>query len=152
MFALLDTHYVEIDDQDTYLLTAIKWHVMRGHKSPTVKYVAGNRGELLHRVILGLKPGDKRQVDHINRDGLDNRRENLRICTSAQNQANRGPNRNNSCGFKGVAWNKTKDAWQATIQVSGKSIYLGRFPTKEEAHEAYRQAATKYFGEFARCV
>jgi len=107
----------------------------------------------LHRVILALKLGrdlsEGEQVDHIDGDGLNNTRDNLRLATSAQNSANRGKQSNNTSGFKGVSWNKPRGKWRAQIRVGGNQIHLGMFTSKDEAHAAYCEAAEEYFGEFA---
>jgi len=73
-----------------------------------------------------------------------------RICSTAENGRNRGRQANNTSGYKGVTWRKDDNCWQAQIQINGKKIYLGRFDNPELAAEAYRQAAKKYHGEFAR--
>jgi hypothetical protein len=88
-------------------------------------------------------------TDHRNGNGLDNRRANLREATKSQNAANRGLDRNNTSGFKGVYWNKAERKWQAHIQVDGKKRTLGRFPDPEDAARAYDAAALDAFGEFA---
>lgn len=108
----------------------------------------------LARVILSRMVGRelKREefCDHINRSTLDNRRENLRLATNAQNQANKKVSSFSQSGLKGISYRKNRGHWRACIRVNGKEIYLGSFPTKEIAHEAYCQAAVKYHGEFAR--
>lgn len=97
----------------------------------------------LHRVLLGLKPGDRQIVDHINRNRFDNRRSNLRIVTSAQNAQNRSRARNNTTGFKGVRQvRKWFQGWAA-------GEYLGLFSTAEDAARAYDAIAKARFGEFA---
>lgn len=107
----------------------------------------------LHRVILSRVVGRplriNEHVDHINGDGLDNRRANLRVATAAQNQANRKIPISNTSGYKGVSWHKKDCKWQAKIKVNYRTIYLGTFSDPEEAHAAYIAAAKKYFGEFA---
>ena len=90
------------------------------------------------------------EIDHINGDGLDNRLVNLRPVTSHQNHANRhkiwGVSR-----YKGVNRSASKrNPWRAEIQVKGRSIYLGVFPSQEAAARAYDAAAREHFGEFAR--
>ena len=88
-------------------------------------------------------------VDHINHDSLDNRKENLRICTIAQNNMNRpGPQKNCKSGVRGVIWEKRWKRWQATIRVNRKQIYLGIFKELEAAKSAYAQANKKYLGEY----
>lgn len=90
-------------------------------------------------------------IDHINVPSTDDRIENLREASAPQNGANRGKNKNNRTGFKGVI--KIKDRpnnpFKATLCCNYKRHYLGSFPTAELAHEAYKKAAVKYFGEFA---
>jgi len=108
----------------------------------------GLRNKLLSRVIMGEPNG--KDVDHINRNPLDNRRENLRICTHQQNQYNRTKQSNNTSGFKGVSFNKEKQKFEARIGIDGKSKFLGYFDTAEKASECYKQAALKHHGDFAR--
>src|ERR1043165_3940616 len=94
------------------------------------------------------RPLEKHElVDHIDGNGLNNRRSNLRLATYAQSSMNRGRNIKNSSGYKGVDLKDGK--WRAEIQVSRKKVYLGRFSTPEEAYAAYCEAAKKYHGEFA---
>ena len=102
---------------------------------------------LLHRAILGLERGDGVHCDHRNRNRLDNRKENLRACTRAQNSCNRPPATRNLSGYKGVNWYRGK--WQAKIQKDGKQKYLGRFDTAELASEFYDLAAEMLHGEFS---
>lgn len=103
----------------------------------------------MHRQILGLEFGDKRQGDHIKTGHtLDNRRLNLRVSTQAQNKCNSRRYRNNTSGFKGVIRQKAR--WQARIRVNGTYIHLGCRDTPEAAHrELYVPASIKYHGEFA---
>jgi hypothetical protein len=92
-------------------------------------------------------------TDHINGDGLDNRRQNLRSCTHAQNFWNAQKQRQTCTSpYKGVTRrrNARLAPWQAAIRIDGKSHYLGSFPSEWEAAMAYNQAATEYFGAFAR--
>lgn len=100
----------------------------------------------MHRAIMDA--GHGQQVDHINGDGLDNRRKNLRFCTNSQNQQNRRFI-TSSTGFKGVTFNKGVGRYQAQIKINGRGIYLGIFPSAEEAAAVYDAAAIQHFGEFA---
>ncbi len=108
----------------------------------------GAVGIKMHRQILGVPSGV--QVDHRNHLKSDNRRFNLRLASDIQNKCNRGIQRNNSCGFKGVHFCKKQNKWRAMIRLNKKRFCLGRFQTKELAHAAYCDAAKKLHGEFAR--
>lgn len=96
--------------------------------------------------VYGEFPSDF--IDHINMDRSDNRIENLRIATRAQNSANTGSR--GLHGLKGVCWHKAAKRWSAFIKVNQKNIHLGLFDTAEAAHRAYCRAAEQHFGEFAR--
>jgi hypothetical protein len=102
----------------------------------------------MHRLILNAPKGA--DVDHINGNGLDNRRENLRICSRAENLRNRGIQRNNQTGYKGVCWNKSKNTYTAQIQYEKTTYRLGTYPSAKEAALAYDKAARRYFGKFAK--
>jgi hypothetical protein len=90
------------------------------------------------------------EIDHIDRDGLNNRRENLRVSTPSQNSQNSRKNSLNTSGFKGVFFQKGLGKWRAQIKTNGKRKSLGCFLSPEEAHEAYCRASDKYHGEFGR--
>jgi hypothetical protein len=99
----------------------------------------------MHNVITGLP-----YVDHIDGDGLNNRRANLRPADHHSNACNVGPKRSNTSGFKGVNRHRATGRWMAQIQVDGRRIYLGLFAAAENAAHAYDQAARIHHGEFAR--
>lgn len=99
----------------------------------------------MHRLIMNTPKG--MICDHINGNSLDNRKSNLRNCTHAENQRNRGKNKNNTSGYKGVS--PLSSGWVSNINVKGKRIYLGYFVDIIKAAEAYDVASLKYFGEFA---
>ena len=101
--------------------------------------------QLLHRFLTG---DAWRQVDHINGDGLDNRRSNLRLATHAQNMRNRREQTNNSSGFRGVSRHNRR--WRASISVGNKDRHLGYYDDPIEAARAYDAAALELSGEFAR--
>jgi hypothetical protein len=99
----------------------------------------------MHRFIMNAPKG--MEVDHRDRNTLNNQVSNLRICTRMQNSHNREKDIDNSSGYKGVRLHR--DKWQARIGINNTEICLGNFSTKEEAALAYNDAAIKYFGEFA---
>jgi hypothetical protein len=92
------------------------------------------------------------QIDHVNKNTLDNRRSNLRVCTVSENQMNRGKQKNNSTGFKGVNVDKRckRKKYRAKIAANKKTYYLGNFEKLREAGAAYEKAARQRHGKFAR--
>jgi hypothetical protein len=102
----------------------------------------------LHHIAFGEKPVDG-EIDHINRDSLDNRRSNLRLATHAQNMWNMAP-RPNREGFIGIRRQRGMKAWIARIAYNGSRLYLGQFETPEEAARAYDEAVLRLHGEFAK--
>ena len=102
----------------------------------------------MHRVVLGLDEGVI--CDHINHNGLDNRKANLRPATHSQNMCNR-PKRKTKCRskYKGVFWNDEKRKWQAQIKHKGRAIHIGYFDYEQDAAIAYDDYAIELFGEFA---
>jgi hypothetical protein len=100
----------------------------------------------LHRIIMGDPEG--LVIDHINRNPLDNRRENLRIVSIQENTMNQGISKNNKSGVAGVYRHKKNDKWAAQINIKNKRIFLGIFDTLEDARKARKDAEIKYFGEF----
>lgn len=142
-----------IDTADLPMVQAFNWRseICRT-KIYAVRYKSIGNGERawlrLHRVILNAPEG--MEVDHINGDGLDNRRRNLRLASRSENARNRGATAANTSGFKGVDYFKPTEKYRAYITVHGKRSYLGYFDTAEEAHAAYAEAARALHGEFAR--
>lgn len=141
-----------VDDNDYEYLNQFYWSVDgSGYPQRATKINGKRRPIRMHRDILKLV--GKEMADHADENKLNNQRENLRKCTKSQNTVNKGLLRNNTSGYNGVWFHKGKwrvKRWTAEIHVNGKKIYLGSYLTKEEGAFAYNQAATKYFGEFAR--
>lgn len=144
-----------VSDQDLDLLFLVNGVYFTNPES-TTPYVRLRDGKSVyaHRVIaermIGRKLLRTERVDHINGNGTDNRRENLRIASHAQNLANRDGWRNSSSKYKGVTFYKRDQKWQAKIAPHGKSIHLGYFEDEMEAAKAYNAAALQHFGAFAR--
>jgi len=144
-----------VDDEDFAELAQYRWHfAAAGYaaRKARVHEIGSSRHVIfyMHRLISKAKPGE--MVDHKNLNKLDNRRENLRIATEEQNHANKPVQRNNKLGVKGISFNRgsKKNPYIATIGYGKKHIYIGSFPTIEEASAAYCAEAQKAFGEFAR--
>lgn len=138
-----------VDDGDYEELSKYKWWAEKRGKHHIRYYarrkthVDGRRiNEFMHCTIMGHVG-----VDHKNGNGLDNRRENLRVATQAQNMANRRSNANSASSYKGVKLVNRR--WRARIKPDGKPIHLGYFDTAEEAARAYDWAAKRIYGEFA---
>ena len=143
--------YVALVDKDDFqTVAAHRWYAMKGDKFGNLVYAArkvGNQTILMHRQITEAAPGEF--VDHCNRNGLDNQRANLRVCTNSQNQANQTLRAAKAQSrFKGVR--RSYRRWAAQIEVMGKTIYLGTFGSEESAARAYDDAARQHFGDFAR--
>jgi len=100
----------------------------------------------MHRVIMNAPAGS--EVDHKDHNTLNNRRSNLRFCTSTQNSQNTRLRCDNTSGYKGVSWCKLNNKWKAQIAANGANRYIGLFDCPKKAHEAYIKAAKKHFGEF----
>lgn len=141
-----------VDDADYEALIQFKWYLTtcgnhhyaaRHTKRPEKRTMV-----YMHRAITSAPKG--LEVDHINGDGLDNRRENLRVCTHGENLRNQGLQANNRSGYRGVSWSKKEKKWVTYIKVDNKRQFVGQFDEKENAARAYDEAARKYHGEFAR--
>lgn len=144
-----------VDDEDYELLSKYRWCATRGRNTWYAwrhSYHDGNIETIaMHRLILAAPDG--LEVDHIDGDGLNNTRSNLRLATRSQNLHNGKRLKNNTSGYKGVHWVKyTLHAgkWRSRIYVGGRAIHLGVFADREEAAKAYDKAALEMCGEYAR--
>ena len=138
-----------VDDEDFEHINQFSWYYSNGYAyRPLPRKTRKKPSISMHRLIMDDPAG--KEVDHINGNRLDNRRSNLRICTKAENRRNLGLRSTNSTGFKGVCFRKDIKKYQAQITVNSKSVYLGYYPTAQQAAHAYNDAAVKYYGEFAR--
>lgn len=136
--------YAIVNDEMSDLVLGYKnWCCTRsGYVYTQVK----RKNVYLHRLVIGAKRGE--EVDHINRDKLDNRKSNLRLVKHFQNSSNKGLQKNNKSGYIGVNWLKKQKKWRAEIQVCGKSIHLGLFDDARKAAFVRDGAAQIYFGEY----
>lgn len=144
---------VAIVDNDVYeWASQWKWYAQKHRNTYYVRRGVWQTGKVLsvnlHREIMNAPKGV--QVDHINGDGLDNRRSNLRLATNTENSCNQSKQSNNTSGFKGVYWHKVVKKWQVCIRKNYHLIYIGYYNTPEEAALAYDKAALEHFGEFAK--
>lgn len=140
-----------IDPEDYPKVSQLKWCLFENKGKQYAHGQINRRTVYMHRVIMGLKWGDKRHADHINGNGLDNRRSNLRVCTQAQNKAGYSLSRRNTSGYKGVCWYKGRNkSWCARIMARGKYYQLGYFKDAKEAARAYDKAAKELHGEYAK--
>lgn len=146
-----------VDDEDFEYLNQWGWFAQRdAYTLYACRYLPSkeNKGKKtrtllrLHRVIMDAPKGAV--VDHIDGNGLNNQRSNLRVCSLSQNQRNSRKQCNNTSGYKGVSWHKGRRMWQAQIVVNNKKVYLGAYDYVTDAALAYNAGAIKYFGEFAR--
>lgn len=144
--------YVAIVDDDDYeWASKIKWqatgsgnYATRFEWNPITRKLESYK---MHRKIMNC-PSDM-QVDHINHNTLDNRKENLRIVTSNRNNQNRNKGAGCTSKYKGVYWHKNNKKWQAHLKFNKKELYLGNFDSEEEAALAYDRKARELFGEYA---
>lgn len=134
-----------VDAADAEVLSGSTWFAVERGKTFYAARSPLGKMEYMHRVIIGAS--DDQLVDHENRDGLDNRRANIRISTAGENAANADLRSDNTSGFKGVY--ASGNRWTARIKVDGKKVYLGSFDTAQQAADAYDNAAIEAFGEFA---
>ena len=143
-----------VDDADFERLSKHKWCATKGgHTFYAQRAIRLPDGKwttiMMHREILDLGYGDPRESDHIKHNGLDNRRDNLRICTSSQNQQNRNIQKHFSSAYKGVSWSKYHKKWHVKVKINKKSIHIGYFVSEIKAAKAYDARALQIFGEFA---
>jgi hypothetical protein len=128
-----------VDDDDFDLVETYRWYVNE-------KGYAISRHIRMSRLIMGFPKG---QVDHRNRNKLDNQKLNLRTCTNGQNQINQPPDKTNTSGFKGVFWHKQSKKWAAQIHHDNRHVSLGLHEDANAAARAYDEAALALHGEFA---
>ena len=134
-----------VSDEDYEYLMQWKWHAKKGRNT---FYAVRCPSVYMHREILKRKGVEATHTDHIDGDGLNNTRDNLRDCTIAENQRNRSKTKNNTSGVKGVYWQNQAKKWQAKIVINNKHKSLGLFANKQDAKDTYNKAAKDLYGDF----
>ncbi len=155
---LTQNKFAVVDDEDYERTNKHNWYANKNFntfyavRDSWIKQGSSgfHRKVFMHRLILGLKYGDGKQTDHINNNGLDNRKANLRTCTTAQNQHNRQQHKTGRSQYKGVSWDKVRRKWQVNIKIGNKRVELGGFNNEIDAAQTYNQKAKELFGKFAR--
>ncbi len=144
---LTQGYFALVDADDYEKLSQYKWHVNR--KGDMLYACRSEKGKKIkmHRQILNAPPG--MYCDHINHNGLDNRKANLRLCTPQQNSFNQRPSHNSTSKYKGVYWNSEARKWHAEIRHNGRLIHIGYYDYEQDAAIAYDDYAIELFGEFA---
>lgn len=149
---LTQNKYALVDDEDYELVSRWKWHAAKvSCRSNTLYAVTRIAGKTMymHRLILNVPKG--KVTDHINGDGLDNRRSNIRICSQKQNVANSKRARRGRSKYKGVYWHKAAKKWCVQLGRRGENRkYLGLFEDEQAAALAYNKAAEELYGSYAR--
>lgn len=148
---LTKNRFTVVDYDDFEKLNQFVWyaHLSSGRNFYAARRDCLNKFIYMHREIINAKKGIF--VDHIDGNGLNNCKENLRVCTYQQNQFNKKyPRIDNKLKIKGVCWDKKRKKFRTEIMHNSKRIFLGRFSVLGDADSAYRKAEEKYFGKFAR--
>lgn len=143
-----------VDDSDFEWLNQWKWCALVGKNTIyATRSVKGGSGDgkaiKMHRFIMGVTD-PKIEVDHEKGNGLDNTRNNLRVCTKSQNQMNKGSKPNSTSIYKGVSWSTRDRSWIVNAKSNGKSTHLGRFKNEEDAARAYNKHIKESHGDFAK--
>lgn len=144
-----------VDDEDFEQLNEYKWCAVKSEntwyaiRNKLVSETRDNGTIRMHREVLGLLRRDKIEVDHRNHNGLDNQKQNLRICTHAENHHNQIKAKKGRSIYKGVSVDNRYKTWVSRIRINNTPIYLGSFRSEIEAAKAYDRKAVEIFGKFA---
>ncbi|MFA9398372.1 MAG: HNH endonuclease [Clostridiaceae bacterium] len=132
-----------VDDEDFVWLSQWKWQFHCGY----ARRRQGKTTIHMHRLLMNCSEG--LEVDHINRNKLDNQKSNLRIVTRQQNMCNKDSYKNSSSRYKGVTWHKKDNRWDAQIRLNKQIYFIGSFEDEDVAAAAYNHYAKRFFGEYA---
>lgn len=150
-------NYALVDDIDYEIVNKIKWYCAKDNNN---FYAISNKGKhtKMHRLILGLTAPNI-LADHIDHNGLNNQKCNLRICSHSENMRNRKSCQNSTSKYLGVNWEKRRyykngvrkdyPGWKASLKFNKKNVFIGMFKDEKDAALAYNKKATELFGEFA---
>jgi hypothetical protein len=148
---LTHSKFAKVDPQDYIWLSQFRWHCKANSNATyavrTITVAGKSKRIYMHRLIMDTPP--HLVCDHINHDGLDNRKGNLRNCTIKENNANARSAKGASSEYKGVTYSKRKKKWSVYIKKDGRQFNLGCFNNEAEAAKTYDAAAIKLHGEFA---
>lgn len=147
------THVVLVDDEDFDELNKFKWFVSKDTNTFYATRNVNNNGIIttvrLHRQIMNKHLQKGLIIDHINHNGLDNRKCNLRTVTYTQNAQNKSPRLNSTSKYLGVSFCTRALKWRVRIWTNNKNLHLGFYVNENDAAQAYNKAALKHFGEYA---
>lgn len=141
---LTQNKYTLVDDENFDFLMQWKWQYRHGYATRNQKIGNYYKNIFMHRVIN--KTPEDMETDHVNRNRLDNRKNNLRTVTKRQNQHNRGLSSNNKSGINGISWDACARKWKAQIRIDDKQTHLGLFIDLEEAASVRKLAEKQYYG------
>lgn len=145
--ALTKGYSTTVDDSDVELLRKFSWSTAICGSKIYARAKINGQLVFMHRFLMNAPKG--KMVDHEDRNGLNNRRDNLRFCTKRQNQSNTGLAKNNVSGYKGVSWDKATKKWTVQVSINDIKVYLGQYLDIKDAARAYNAKALETQGEFA---
>ena len=143
------TKYAMVDDDDYDFLIQYKWYGVQQRGENWYAILSSSRygASRMHRLITNVQKGQV--VDHIDHNGLNNQKNNLRVCTMSENCKNTSSRKDSTSKYLGVSFHKMTKKWQASVYNNQTQIYIGLFKNEIDAAKAYNESAKKYHGEFA---
>lgn len=147
-----------VDDEDYHLLSRLKWCIVKDNNTFYAQFTIGfgtkngkrlRKQLLMHRLILGVTSSKGELVDHKDRNGLNNQKANIRICTQSQNTHNASKRKNSTSKYQGVCWSAQRRKWMAFLQYNGQTNNIGFYVSEIEAAKARDLKSTEFYGSFA---